>query len=398
MSFKFNSVEEAAGDLRKGKPVILVDDEKRENEGDLILAAQKATIENINFLSKHARGLICVPVTAEKARQLMLEKMTENTDRFRTPFTVSVDAAKGGSGISIRDRLLTIKTILSEKSAPKDLHRPGHVFPLVAREGGVLHRAGHTEGTIDLLNAAGMKPVGVICEILNSDGSMARLPELEKFSKKHKLRILTLKDLVKYRLREGLAVKHVAAARLPTEFGEFTAHGYIDLADNNEYIALVKGNVSGKKNVLVRVHSACLTGDVFHSRRCDCNEQLHTSLRLINKEGSGVLLYIPHHEGRGIGILNKLKAYELQEKGADTVDANLSLGLPADKRDYGTGAQILRDLGLKKIRILTNNPKKLKGLGGFGLEISRQVPIKAKPNRHNRAYLRTKKLKMGHSL
>ncbi len=398
MGFKFDSVESAIKSLRKGEMIVLVDDEGRENEGDLVMAAGKATIEKLNFMSREGRGLICVPITMDKALQLDLHRMTPQKDKYDTPFTVSVDAAKGGTGISLHDRLLTIKTILSDKSSPQSLSRPGHVFPLVSREGGVLHRAGHTEGTIDLLELAGMKPVGVICEIMNDDGSMARMPELKKFVEKHSLKIATLKDIIKYRLKNGLRVKRVAKTNLPTAFGNFTAHGYLDLLDNHEYIALVKGKVHGKKNVLVRVHSACLTGDVFHSKKCDCNQQLHEALKKIDKEGRGVLLYIPHHEGRGIGLLNKLKAYELQEKGRDTVDANLALGFETDKRDYGTGAQILRDLGLSTIRVLTNNPKKLASLEGFGLKIVSQVPIRPKANRHNRAYLETKKLKMGHSL
>ncbi|HZX19921.1 MAG TPA: bifunctional 3,4-dihydroxy-2-butanone-4-phosphate synthase/GTP cyclohydrolase II [archaeon] len=398
MAFKFNSIEEAADSLRKGDLIVLVDDEQRENEGDLVLAGEKATIEKINFMVKEARGLVCVPITQKKAVQLQLPKMAFSVDKFDTPFTVSVDAADGGTGISVSDRLRTINTILDDSSKPESLHRPGHVFPLVAREGGVLHRAGHTEGTTDLLEIAGLKQVGVICEILNDDGSMARLPQLIEFAEKHSLKIVAIKDLIEYKLKNGLQVRKIAEPTLPTEFGEFKAVGYLDLVNNTEFVALVKGDVRGKENVLVRVHSGCLTGDVFHSKKCDCNEQLHAALKIIEKEGLGVLLYIPHHEGRGIGLLNKLKAYELQEQGKDTIEANTALGFPEDKRDYGTGAQILRDLGLTSIRILTNNPKKLKALQGFGLRITEQVPIKSLPNRFNKKYLDTKRSKMGHSL
>ena len=398
MKFKLDSIEIALKALKRGEMIVLVDDENRENEGDIVMAAEKATAEKLNFIVREARGLLCVPITVEKAAQLNLHKMTTNTDKYQTPFTVSVDAAKTGTGISIKDRLLTIKKILSDKSRPQSLHRPGHIFPLVAREGGVLQRAGHTEGTVDLLELAKMKPVGIICEILQSDGSMARLPELTVFAQKHNLKMVCLKDLISYRLRKGLRLKKIAEPFLPTEFGNFRAAGYLDVLENKEYIALVKGNVDGKKNVMVRVHSACLTGDVFHSLRCDCNEQLHEALRRIDNEGLGVLLYIPHHEGRGIGILNKLRAYELQDKGKDTIEANTLLGLAVDKRTYGTGARILRDLGLTTIRLLTNNPKKLSGLEGFGLKITEQLPIQVTPNRHNKAYLETKKLKMGHAL
>ena len=398
MGFKFNSVEEAADALKLGEMVVVVDDESRENEGDLLIAAEKATKESINFMSREARGLICVPITSQKALQLDLPKMTCNRDRFDTPFTVSVDAAKGGTGISIQDRLLTIKTILDDSSQPNSLYRPGHVFPLVARDGGVLERAGHTEASVDLLEIACLKKVGVICEIMNEDGSMARLPELVLFAQKNSLKIVTVKSLITHRLDLGVQVKRIASVKLPTDFGEFNVFGYRDVINENDYVALVKGNVFGKKNVLVRVHSACLTGDVFHSMRCDCGNQLEKSMELIEKEGLGVLLYIPHHEGRGIGLMNKLKAYELQEKGKDTVEANLALGFDSDKRDFGVGAQILKDIGLTTIRILTNNPKKLKGLTAFGIEIVEQVPIKTKENSHNKKYLETKRKKMGHIL
>jgi len=398
MAYKFDSVGQACRALKRGEMVILVDDESRENEGDIVIAAEHADEQNLNFMSRECRGLICVPVTRSKAEQLGLKKMTKNSDRFDTPFTVSVDAAAGGSGISIADRLLTIKTILDDNSRPQDLYRPGHMFPLLSRKGGVLERAGHTEGAIELVQEAGLKPVAVICEIMNEDGSMARMPELEKFAKAHRLKIVTLKDIIKHRMHKGKQVKKVAKTTLPTNFGEFTAYGYTDEVEGREYICLVKGKVKGRNNVLVRVHSACLTGDVFHSMRCDCNSQLEAALHMINEEGLGVLLYIPHHEGRGIGLLNKLRAYELQDKGRDTVEANLELGLEADRRDYGTGAQILRDLGLRRIRVLTNNPKKLKGLEGFGLEVAEQVPLAIKANEHNRKYLATKRIKLGHYL
>jgi len=398
MAFKFDSVESVLKDLKRGKMVVVVDDESRENEGDILFAAEKANERNLNFLAKEARGLTCVPITLNKALQLDLPKMAVNTDRFETPFTVSVDASAGGTGISIKDRLLTIKTILSNSSKPSSLSRPGHIFPLVAKAGGVLQRTGHTEAAVDLLSLAKMNPVGVICEIMNSDGSMARIPELKIFCKKYSLKIVTIKSLIEYRLKNGLKVKKITETFLPTKFGDFKAIGYIDLVKQQEYIAIVKGKINGEKNVLVRVHSACLTGDVFHSKKCDCNEQLQTSLKLIEKEKQGVLLYIPHHEGRGIGIINKLCAYELQDKGKDTVEANLALGFSADSREYGTGARILRDLGLTSIRVLTNNPKKILGLEGFGLKINKQVPIKGKITKYNKYYLETKKKKMGHDL
>ncbi len=398
MAFKFDSVARAAKALRRGEFVIVVDDERRENEGDLVLAAQKASAKKLNFMAREGRGLLCVPITKEKAEQLDLPQMSAHSDKFQTPFTVSVDAAGAGTGMSMRDRLLTIKTILKKSSRPDSLLRPGHVFPLVAREGGVLQRAGHTEASIDLLSFARMEKVAVICEILNNDGSMARLPDLAMFAKKHRLKIACVRDIISARLKTGLMVKKAADAALPTKFGNFRAVGYSDLLEGREYVALVKGDVAGAKNVLVRVHSACLTGDVFHSLRCDCNEQLHEALRRIERAGKGVVLYIPHHEGRGVGILNKLRAYELQDRGKDTVEANKALGLDVDRREFGTGARILRDLGLSTIRVLTNNPKKLKGLGGFGLKITEQVPLRTTPNRYNRRYLQTKKEKMGHSL
>ena len=398
METKFNSIEEASRELKSGKLVVLVDDEHRENEGDLVLAAELASEEKINFIIKEARGLMCIPITEGKAAQLGLRKMIENTDRFETPFTVSVDAKTASTGVSVKDRLKTINAIVSDSTVPEELVKPGHLFPLVSKKGGVLHRAGHTEGAIDLMKIAGLKPVAVIAEIMNDDGSMARLPDLLKFREKHGLMIVALKDLIRYRLKEESLIERVAATSIPTEFGAFEAVGFKDKVYGEEYIALVKGKVSGEKNVLVRVHSGCLTGDVFHSHRCDCNAQLHESLRVIEREGKGALLYIMHHEGRGIGLLNKLKAYELQDKGLDTVEANLKLGFKMDERDYGIGAQILRELGLTSIRLLTNNPKKLSALKGYGLEVTEMVPIKTTPTTFNKSYLLTKKQKMGHLL
>jgi len=342
--------------------------------------------------------LMCIPITEGKAAQLGLRKMIENTDRFETPFTVSVDAKTASTGVSVKDRLKTINAIVSDSTVPEELVKPGHLFPLVSKKGGVLHRAGHTEGAIDLMKIAVLKPVAVIAEIMNDDGSMARLPDLLKFREKHGLMIVALKDLIRYRLKEESLIERVAATSIPTEFGAFEAVGFKDKVYGEEYIALVKGKVSGEKNVLVRVHSGCLTGDVFHSHRCDCNAQLHESLRVIEREGKGALLYIMHHEGRGIGLLNKLKAYELQDKGLDTVEANLKLGFKMDERDYGIGAQILRELGLTSIRLLTNNPKKLSALKGYGLEVTEMVPIKTTPTTFNKSYLLTKKQKMGHLL
>ncbi|MBU0635713.1 GTP cyclohydrolase II [Candidatus Micrarchaeota archaeon] len=394
-----DSIKSALKDLQNGKLIILVDDANRENEGDLILAAEKASSQNLNFMGQFARGLMCVPITKESALQLDLPLMTIQQDHFGTAFTVSVDAKKAGTGISMPDRLKTIQVLASPKATSNDLVRPGHIFPLVAREGGVLERAGHTEGALDLMKLAGLQPSAVICEILKPNGEMARLPELIKFKKEWGLKLISIHDLIKYRLKQqGKQVRQIAAPIIFTEFGKFKSVLYQDSASKEEYLALIKGNVKGKKNVLVRVHSACLTGDVFHSRHCDCRPQLESALKQIAKAKQGVLLYIPHHEGRGIGLANKLQAYEWQAKGKDTLEANWALGMPTDKRDYGVGAQILADLGLTSIRILTNNPKKLVGLQAFGLKITKQVPIKIKPNKHNKKYLKTKKEKMGHLL
>ncbi|MFH1224641.1 MAG: bifunctional 3,4-dihydroxy-2-butanone-4-phosphate synthase/GTP cyclohydrolase II [Candidatus Diapherotrites archaeon] len=399
MPVKFNSIKDALKALKKGGFAVLTDDEGRENEGDLVLAARHATPAKINFILREGRGLLCVPITREKAERLSLGRMAQGRDKFDTPFTVSVDAAHGvHTGMSAEDRCKTVKVIASAGSEPADLQRPGHVFPLVARDGGVLERAGHTEGSIDLLKLAKLPPAAVICEIMNLDGTMAKLPQLMRFAKKHRLPIVSVRDLIRERVRTESLVKRIAEASLPTEFGEFRALGYTDVVHGQEYVALVKGRVKGKKNVLVRVHSACLTGDVLHSLRCDCGEQLHSSMRMISQAGCGALLYIPHHEGRGIGLLNKLKTYSLQDKGKDTVEANLALGFDADLRDYGIGAQILRDLGLSSIKLITNNPRKIVGLEGYGLKVTGRVPMKTKPNSHNKKYLRTKKRRMGHLL
>lgn len=393
-----DSIKGAVADLKRGKMVVLVDDERRENEGDLVLAGEFASEKKLNFMLKNARGLMCIPITSAKAAQFSLKKMAENTDQFKTPFTVSVDAKTAKTGVSVSDRMKTIRTLLSGSASSTDLVSPGHMFPLVAKEGGVLHRAGHTEGSVDLLKLAGLNPVAVIMEIMNDDGTMARLADLLKFKKKFGLKIVSLKSLIDFRLKTESLVEKVASPRLPTEFGDFTAAGFRDKIYGEEYVALVKGSVFGKKNVLVRVHSGCLTGDVFHSLKCDCRAQVEESLKAIEKEGLGVLLYISHHEGRGIGLLNKLRAYELQEKGYDTVEANLLLGFKMDSRDYGIGAQILRLLGLSSIRLLTNSPKKMAALEGFGLKIVEMVPIKSAPTKFNTKYLDTKKKKMGHLL
>ena len=396
---KLDSVKGAVESIKKGKMIIVVDDEKRENEGDFVVAAEKITVPQLNFIGSFGRGLICVPVTNQKAKQLDLPLMATEGCPYGTAFTVSVDAKKAGTGISMPNRLKTIRLLADGKSSSEDFFKPGHVFPLISRDGGVLERAGHTEASIDIMKLAGLKPAAVICEILKENGKMARLPDLLKMKKKWKMKIVSVHDIIAYRLKtEGKQVVRIASPEIFTEFGKFAAIAYRALPTNDEYIAFVKGKVKGKENVLVRVHSACLTGDVFHSLHCDCRQQLEKSLRMISKAKCGVLLYIPHHEGRGIGISNKLKAYELQAKGKDTMEANLLLGFPADKRDYGVGAQILADLGLRTIVVLTNNPKKLVGLNAFGLEITKRIPLETKPNNHNKKYLKTKKEKMGHLL
>jgi 3,4-dihydroxy 2-butanone 4-phosphate synthase / GTP cyclohydrolase II len=395
----FATIEEAIDDIRRGRMVVVCDDENRENEGDLTLAAQFATPEAINFMAKEGRGLICLSLTGERCEQLGLNLMTaKNEAPLQTAFTVSVEAREGvTTGISAADRAHTIQVAIDPSSSPESLVQPGHVFPLRAKEGGVLERAGQTEAAVDLARLAGLIPAGVICEIMNDDGTMARVPDLVPYCERHGLKMITVADLIAYRRRTERLVERVVATKLPTAFGEFTAVGYRSLLDDKHHVAMVKGEVAGAEDVLVRVHSECLTGDVFHSLRCDCGEQLEAAMAMIEREGQGVLLYLAQ-EGRGIGLLNKLRAYKLQEDGLDTVDANLKLGLPADLRDYGIGAQILVDLGLSSIRILTNNPKKIHGLEGYGLSVAEQVPIQSVPNPHNEDYLRAKRDKLGHVL
>ncbi len=395
----FATIEEAIEDIRRGRMVVVVDDENRENEGDLTIAAQFVTPEAINFMTKEGRGLICLALTPERCDELGLDLMAaKNESAFETAFTVSVEAREGvTTGISAPDRARTIQVAIDPQTAPRDLVQPGHVFPLKARGGGVLERVGQTEAAVDLTRLAGLTPAGVICEIMNDDGTMARVGDLIGYCERHDLKMVTVADLVAYRRQHDKLIERVVSTNLPTAFGEFVAVGYRSLVDNKHHVALVKGEVTGKPDVLVRVHSECLTGDVFHSLRCDCGEQLESALAMIEREGMGVLLYLSQ-EGRGIGLLNKLRAYKLQEEGLDTVDANLRLGLPADLRDYGIGAQILSDLGLSSIRILTNNPKKISGMAGYGLSVTDQIPIQHLPNPHNEAYLRAKRERLGHTL
>ncbi|MDR2399129.1 MAG: bifunctional 3,4-dihydroxy-2-butanone-4-phosphate synthase/GTP cyclohydrolase II [Endomicrobium sp.] len=395
----FATVENAIKDIKEGKPVIVVDDPGRENEGDIVCAAQKVTPQLINFMTKYARGLICVPINHERLEQLDIENMVENpTEKKGCSFTVSVDYRIGTTtGISAYDRSITVKKLIDKSAKAKDFARPGHIFPLRYKEGGVLLRAGHTEAAVDLANLAGLYPAGVICEIMNEDGTMARMPGLVKFAKKHKLKIVTIAELINYRRRTENFVKEVVAVDLPTRYGDFKMTLFEDAITKESHLAVIKGNVKNKKNVLVRVHSSCETGDIFHSLRCDCGYQLEAALNAIEKEGQGVLLYM-HQEGRGIGLVNKLKAYHLQEQGLDTVEANVALGFPSDLRDYAICVQILSKLGIKSINIMTNNPKKIVGLKGYGLKIAKRIPVEINPTKANKRYLKTKKEKMGHML
>ncbi len=393
-------VEAIIADIRAGKMVIVTDDEDRENEGDLICAAEKITPAMVNFMVREGGGMLCVPVSLQIAQQLNLESMVpENREAFRTDFTVTVDAAEGiTTGISAADRALTIKLLSSPKSTAADFVQPGHINPLVAKPGGVLRRAGHTEAAVDLCRLAGLREAGVLIEIMNPDGTMARMPDLKKFARKHKLKICSIADLIEYRRRSEKLVEKLEVVDMPTDFGDFKLHLYRSSLDGVHHVALVMGQIDGKKPVLVRVHSECLTGDIFTSRRCDCGSQLHAAMRRVAEAGQGVIVYMRGHEGRGIGLHGKIQAYKLQEQGLDTVEANLKLGFGMDLRDYGIGAQIIHDLGVRKIRLITNNPRKIVGLDGHRLEIVEQVPIISEPNPHNKKYLETKKKKLGHKL
>ncbi|MBN8706152.1 MAG: bifunctional 3,4-dihydroxy-2-butanone-4-phosphate synthase/GTP cyclohydrolase II [Bacteroidetes bacterium] len=400
MSHPFDSIESALEDIQSGKVIIVVDDEDRENEGDFVAAAQFATPEMINFMATYGRGLICVPITRERATQLNLELMVpKNDSKYGTPFTISIDYKHDGvtTGISASDRSKTIQAIVNTEKGADDFTRPGHIFPLIAADGGSIRRAGHTEASVDLARLAGCFPAGIICEIMNDDGSMARLPNLIKVAERFSLKIITIKDLIAFRLQKTKLISRAAEVSLPTRFGEFTIVAYDSLVDGKTHIALVKGDVANGEPVLVRVHSECLTGDVFGSQRCDCGEQLEAAMRQVSKAGRGIVLYM-RQEGRGIGLINKLKAYVLQDQGKDTVEANLELGFKPDLRDYGIGAQILCDLGVKTMRLMTNNPKKIVGLNGYGLEVIERVPLEIEPNSVNQKYLETKRDKMSHAI
>ncbi|CAH1197337.1 Riboflavin biosynthesis protein RibBA [Paenibacillus allorhizoplanae] len=395
---RFNTIEEALTDLKLGKVIIVVDDEDRENEGDFIALADKTTPEVINFMIKEGRGLVCTPITEDRAKELDLPPMVaRNTDYHGTAFTVSVDHTDTSTGISAHERSRTIQGLIDPTTKPQDFRRPGHIFPLIAKKGGVLRRAGHTEAAIDLAILADSYPAGVICEVIKEDGTMARVPDLMEIAAKHELSIITIQDLIHYRNQQEKLVKREVEVDLPTDFGTFKAIAYTNQLDDKEHVALVKGTIDPSKPTLVRVHSECLTGDVFHSHRCDCGPQLDAALKQIDEEGNGVLLYM-RQEGRGIGLINKLKAYVLQEQGLDTVEANIKLGFAPDLRDYGIGAQILKDLGISKLRLLTNNPRKIKGLEGYGLEVDERVPIQMESKKDNLNYLQTKQQKLGHML
>ncbi|MGO1371925.1 MAG: bifunctional 3,4-dihydroxy-2-butanone-4-phosphate synthase/GTP cyclohydrolase II [Senegalia sp. (in: firmicutes)] len=396
--YKFNTVKEAIEDIKNGKMVVVVDDEDRENEGDLLMAAEKVTTETINFMAKYGRGLICTPMIKKRLDELDIYPMVSiNTDPKETAFTVSVDSVETTTGISAGERAMTVQKLIDSKVTSNDFNRPGHIFPLVAKEGGVLKRAGHTEASVDLAKLAGLYPAGVICEIMNDDGTMARVPQLMEYVKEHNLKIITIADLIAYRRENESLIERASEASMPTRYGDFKIVGYVNKINGEHHVALVKGDVSDGAPVLARVHSECLTGDAFASLRCDCGEQFSAAMNEIKKSGKGILLYM-RQEGRGIGLINKIKAYALQDQGMDTVEANLALGFPEDMRDYGIGAQILSDLGVKKVKLMTNNPKKLSGITGYGIEVVKRVPIQMNHNERNEYYLKTKKRKMGHIL